>query len=64
MYNTYEFDKEIKQARKYNTKVKLETVQAWRFNDSGSSSIAFCTMDRIMECYNEYKNYTDYEYGY
>ena len=56
MYDSREFDKELKkERRKYNPKKKLETPAAWRYNDSGSDTPAFATMATIMDAYHDYK---------
>lgn len=55
-YNADEFDREILKSRKASRSTrKIETVQAWRFNDCGSSSISYCSMTSIYEAYTEYK---------
>ena len=55
-YNPDEFDREIKAQRKVTKRTKkIETVNAWRFNDCGSASVSFCTMSRVYEAYTEYK---------
>lgn len=54
-YNADKFDEEIMKNRKISTKRKIETVQAWRMNDCGSSSISYCSMTSIYEAYAEYK---------
>lgn len=56
MYDSKEFDKELKkERRKYDTSKKLETVAAWRYNDRGSDTPVFATMTTIMDAYNDYR---------
>jgi len=55
-YNTDDFDREIIKSRTITKRErKIKTVQAWRLNDHGSSSISYCSMTSIYEAYTEYK---------